>query len=326
MALRQRERRVLLLGGSGFVGRKLAAALRRHGYDVRVPTRNRAHGRRLLVLPEVELVQADVHHEATLARLLHGCEAAINLVGIVNEPRRDGSGFERVHVELAAKLVRACGTAGVRRLLQMSALKADAERAPSHYLRSKGKAERILAGSNLDYTIFRPSLIFGAEDSFTNRFAGLLRRLPVLPLPRPEARFAPVFVDDVAATFIAALGDSRTYGATYELCGPDVYSLLEIVRWLRDLLGLKRAILPLPDGLGRLQARLAEYLPGKPMSLDNFASLGVASVCDGSAAPPFGSPRRRLVDIVPTYLGGAGTGATERLEERLARLRRSARR
>jgi NADH dehydrogenase len=322
MALRQPERRVLLLGGTGFVGRKLAAALRRRSYDVRVPTRNRAHGRRLLVLPEVELVQADVHDEATLTRLLHGCDAAINLVGILNERGRDGSGFERVHAELAVKLVRACETTGVARLLQMSALKANAQHAPSHYLRSKGKAERIVAAGKIAYTIFRPSVIFGAEDSFTNRFAGLLRRVPVLPLPRPEARFAPVFVDDVVAAFTAALGDSTTYGATYELCGPDVYSLLEIVQLLREVLGLKRAILPLPDGLGRLQARLAEYLPGKPMSLDNFASLGVASVCDGAAAPPFGSPHRRLVDVVPTYLGGAG--ATERMEDRLARLRRSA--
>jgi NADH dehydrogenase len=314
MALRHRERRVLLLGGSGFVGRRLAAALRAQGYDVRVPTRNRAHGRRLLVLPEVELVEADVHDEATLARLLTGCEAAINLVGVLNERGRDGSGFERAHVELATKLVRACRAAGVTRLLQMSALKADAEHGPSHYLRTKGKAERSVAAESagqVAYTIFRPSVIFGPDDSFTNRFAGLLRVLPVLPLPRPEARFAPVFIDDVVAAFAAALGDARTHSATYELCGPDVYSLVELVRFLRDLLGLRRAIVPLPDGLGRLQAWVGERLPGKPLSLDNFASLGVASVCSGDRAPPFGTPRQRVADLVPTYL--RSPNATDRL-------------
>lgn len=320
MAVRRRERRLLLLGGSGFVGRRLAAALRARGYDVRVPTRNRARARRLLVLPEVELVQADVHDEATLARLLRGCDAAINLVGILNERRRGGSGFERVHVELPAKLARACRATGVERLLHMSALKADAEHGPSRYLRTKGQAEKVVAAEcsgDVAYTIFRPSVIFGPEDSFTNRFAGLLRWLPLLPLPRPEARFAPVFVEDVVAAFMAALDDTRTHAATYELCGPDVYSLIEIVRLLRDLLELRRAIVPLSDGLGRLQARLGELVPGKPLSLDNFASLGVASVCSGGAVPPFGAPSRRLADLVPTYLRGA------RLPERLARLRQS---
>jgi NADH dehydrogenase len=211
----------------------------------------------------------------------------------------------------------------VPRLLQMSALKADADHGPSHYLRSKGKAERIVAAESagqVAYTIFRPSVIFGPEDSFTNRFAGLLRRLPVLPLPRPEARFAPVFIDDVVTAFAAALGDARTYSATYELCGPDVYSLVELVRFLRHLLGLRRAIVSLPDGLGRLQAWVGDRLPGKPLSLDNFASLGIASVCTGDGVPPFGKPQRRVVDLVPTYLGGAGA------VDRLTRSRQDARR
>jgi NADH dehydrogenase len=312
MAVKHRERRVLLLGGSGFVGRRLAAVLRGRGYDVRVPTRSRARSRALLVLPEVEVVTADVHDEPTLARLLDGCDAAINLVGILNERGHDGSGFERAHTELAAKLMRACRAAGVARVLQMSALKADAEHGPSYYLRTKGKAERIVAtqgGGEIAYTIFRPSVIFGAEDSFTNRFASLLRRLPVLPLPRADARFAPVFVDDVVAAFAAALDDRGARGATYELCGPEVYSLGEIVRYLRDLLGLRRAIVPLPDGLGRWQAWVGEHLPGKPLSLDNFASLGVASVCS-SGAPARGNARRRLTDIVPTYLGARAARQT----------------
>lgn len=298
-------RRVLLLGGTGFVGRRIAWTLRKRGYAITIPTRNRRHGRELLVMPELDLVTADIHDEATLERLLCGCEAVINLVGILNERGHDGSGFEHAHVALAEKLVRACRRKGVRRLLQMSALKADPN-GPSHYLRSKGKAELVIkneSGNDIAWTIFRPSVIFGPDDTFTNRFAKLLRLAPVLPLPRAKARFAPVFVDDVAAAFVAALADPRTASSTYELCGPEIFSLGEIVRYLRSLLGLRRAIVPLPDALGRVQAWVGEYLlPGKPLSLDNFASLGVDSVCSGDAAPPGFEPFSMLT-VVPTYLG-----------------------
>jgi uncharacterized protein YbjT (DUF2867 family) len=323
MPLKSTSRRVLLLGGSGFVGRNLAALLRKQGYTIRVPTRDRQRSRDLLVMPEVELIAADVHDEPTLTRLLHGCSAAINLVGILNERGHDGSGFEHVHVALAQKLTRACRRVGVPRLLQMSALKADAERGPSHYLRSKGRAERVIAsesGGEVLYTIFRPSVIFGPEDSFINRFARLLRLLPLLPLPRAGARFAPVFVDDVAAAFAAALADPRTASSTYELCGPDILTLEEIVRFVRGLLGVRRPIIPLPDALGNAQAWVGEYLlPGKPLSIDNFKSLGVASVCGGNP-PPFALQPQSMLAVVPTYLG------PESSEQQLARLRQSARR
>jgi NADH dehydrogenase len=274
-------------------------------------------------MPEVELVAADVHDERVLHELARGCDVAINLVGILNETGHRGAGFERAHVDLAAKLVRACKANGVRRLLQMSALKADAAHAPSHYLRSKGRAEQIVAAEctgAITHTIFRPSVIFGPEDSLTNRFAALLRRLPVLPLARGEARFAPVFVEDVAQAFVAALHDARSEGATHELCGPDIYSLCELVRYVRDVLGLRRAVISLPDPIGRAQAWVGEYLlPGKPISLDNFASLGVASVCSDDGLQRLGIARRALTAVVPTYLGGAGAA------RRLARLRQNAR-
>jgi uncharacterized protein YbjT (DUF2867 family) len=324
MATRHRPRRILVLGGSGFVGRQLSWSLGRAGYAVRVPTRNRARARELLVAPEVEVVQADVHDEIALAELLAGCDAAVNLVGILNETGHRGAGFEKAHTELAAKLVRTCRRTGVRRLLQMSSLKADAERGPSHYLRSKGRAERVIASESGDavaFTIFRPSVIFGREDSLLNRFAALLQWLPILPLACAHARFAPVFVDDVAAAFTVALDDRATYGRTYELCGPDIYSLEELVRFVRAQLGLRRAIVALPEPLGRLQALVGEYLlPGKPFSLDNHASLQVASLCSSDGLASLGVRPHSLSAIAPTFLGGGDR------QRQLSRLRRGPRR
>lgn len=315
--------KILVLGGSGFVGRSVVTRLARRRWAITVPTRSRARSRALLVEPRVELVEADVHDERTLVRLLQGCAAAINLVGIVNEKRNDGSGFAHAHVALAEKLVRACRSNGVERVIQMSALKADAERAPSHYLRTKGQAERVIASSGLAYTIFRPSTIFGPDDSFINRFARLLRRLPTLPLPRADARFAPAYVDDVADAFATALESPESVSATYELCGPDIYSLEEIVRYVRGVLGVRRIVMPVPDALGRVQAWIGEYLlPGKPISLDNFATLGVASVCSADGFAALGIKPQSLAAVVPTYLAGAADD-THAL---LTRLRQRARR
>ena len=316
-----RARRVLVLGGTGFVGRRLVPRLLDDRYEVRIPTRNRARNRGSLVLPGVELVEADVHDETRLRELLGGCGAAINLVGILNETGHDGAGFERAHVELTAKLVRACRAAQVPRLLQMSALKADADRGPSHYLKTKGRAERLLsadAGDALAFTVFRPSVIFGAEDSLLNRFATLLRVAPVLPLAGAHARFAPVFVDDVAEAFARTLANPATWGRTYELCGPEIYSLEELVRFVRAQLGLKRAIVKLPGWLGRIEAWVGEYLlPGKPFSRDNLASLGSPSLCASDGLAELGIRARALSAVAPTYLG---TGTRQ---SALTRLRRN---
>jgi NADH dehydrogenase len=295
------------LGGTGFVGRCLSNALIRRGYSLRIPTRNRERHRDLLVLPGVDLVNADVHDYETLVRLVDGADAAINLVGILNEKGHDGSGFKSAHVDLTEKLARACQESSVDRVLQMSALKANAERGPSHYLRTKGVAEQVLknlCGAEIKYTIFRPSVIFGPRDSFLNRFAKLLRFSPVLPLAQTSARFAPVYVDDVAAAFATALEDSGTFGRTYELCGPDIYSLDEILRFLLRELGIRRLIIPLPLWIGQIQAWIADYLvPGKPFSLDNLRSLSVASVCNENGFAELGLAPVRMTTVAPTYLG-----------------------
>jgi NADH dehydrogenase len=306
MAVKPPQRTVCILGGTGFVGRSLTRRLVSKGYSVVIPTRDRQRKQTLLELRDVDLVQGDVHEEQFLRQLLTGSDAAINLVGILNEKGHDGAGFRRAHVELTEKLVRACHEAGTRRLLHMSALQANAERGPSHYLRTKGRAEQALkslAGEGIKYTVFQPSVIFGPEDSFINRFARLLRFSPVLPLPKLGARFAPVFVEDVAEAFSVALENSTTYGRTYELCGPDVYTFGEILAYIQATLGIKRVVLEVPDLLGELQAGLIDYLvPGKPFSLDNFRSLSVASVCTEDGLAALGIKARPMTTVVPQYL------------------------
>ena len=299
-------RRVCLLGGTGFVGRRIASVLIQAGYRVRIPTRNRERHRRLLVLPGVDLINADVHDPATLSGLVADCDAVINLVGILHERPRDGSGFHKAHVELVEKAVEASLERGVGRFLQMSALKANAEHGPSHYLRTKGAGERVLkslAGERLKFTIFQPSAIFGPDDSFTNMFAQLIKLFPLLPLVKPDARLAPVFVGDVARAFSAALADDRSVGRTYQLCGPDILSLREVVSEIAKALGRKRIILGLPDPVGRIQAWLMDYaVPGRILSVDSYKSLSVASVCTENGLAELAIKPAAMRAMLPTYL------------------------
>ncbi|MDE2052654.1 MAG: complex I NDUFA9 subunit family protein [Gammaproteobacteria bacterium] len=295
---------ICVLGGTGFVGTELVTRLVNKGHWVRIPTRSPAHGQHLRVLSTVELVTANVHDSRTLGQLLAGMDAVINLVGILNE---SGSAtFQSAHTDLAAKLVAAARGARIRRLLQMSAVGADREHGPSRYLRSKGEAEALIRGAaaHLDFTIFRPSVIFGPRDSLTNRFAALLR-LPggFLPLARPRARFAPVYVGDVADAFVRALEGRGSFDETYELCGPDVLTLEQLVRMTAAVAQLPCRILGLPDALGRLQAALLGLLPGKPFSLDNFRSLTLDSVCTQNGLARLGIAPRHMAAVLPFYLG-----------------------
>ena len=307
-------RNVCLLGGTGFVGHHIVARLIDRGLNVRVVTRHPHRHRELMVNPEVDLIAGDVHDPEDLDRLLRDQDAVITLVGILNERGHDGSGFRRAHVELTEKALAAAERQGVRRFLQMSALKADMPDPPSHYLRTKAEAEQaVFATTAFPVTVFRPSVIFGPEDSFLNRFASLLRFSPVMPLARAEARFAPVFVGDVADHFADALKNPETFGQGFELCGPQEYSLGELVRYVGRVSGRRRPVIALPDWASRVQAGILEYVPGKPLSRDNLASLSIDSVCAGQTLP---CPTR-LESIAPTYLGKGGR------EARMQKLRTS---
>ncbi len=299
-----RLRKICILGGSGFVGRHIAHMLIGQSYQVRVPTRHHERHRDLLVLPGLELLESNIYDPAALVETFKGCDAVINLVGILNEKGRDGSGFTRAHVELPRKVSEACATAGIKRLLHMSALNADAQNGPSHYLRSKGQGEDLVhSAQHLLVTSFRPSVIFGPEDSFFNRFAKLLKTLPlVFPLACPRSRFAPIYVEDVAQAFCRSLSEPATYGRRYELCGPRNYTLRQLVEYTTHVIGVRRRIIELSDGLSRLQARVFERLPGKPFSMDNYLSLQKDSVCGGHASLPFPITATPLEAVVPAYL------------------------
>ena len=289
----------LVLGGSGFVGRHLVARLVAAGRRVIVPTRQRERAKHLILLPTVDVVEADVHNEAVLARLTRRASVVVNLVGILHESR--SGEFDHVHVQLARKLVSACLAAGVSRLLQMSALNAD-PRGASRYLRSKGEAEAIVSASDLAWTVFRPSVIFGREDSFLNLFAALEKFAPFIPLACANAKFQPVYVGDVACAFEKASDDDSALRQRFALCGPKVYTLRELVRYVGELTGHKRPILPLGRGLASAQARVLEWLPGPLMSRDNLASMEKDSVCDGAMSTRFGFAPTALEAVAPTYL------------------------
>ncbi len=291
---------VCLLGGTGFVGSRLTGALHDAGKRVRVLTRRRERHRALLVLPRAEVVECDIHNAEALAAQFQGMDAVVNLVGILNESGPRGTGFRHVHVELTSKVVQASLDCGVRRLLHMSALHADAASGRSLYLRTKGEAENLahtFAGERLAVTSFRPSVIFGPGDGLFNRFAALLKLAPIMPLACPDARFAPVYVGDVVAVMRDALENEATVGRHLDLCGPDVFTLREIVEYTARTLGKRRLIVGLPDWLGRLQAAVLEHVPGKPFTRDNYDSLQTDSVCGDTPPQP-----TRVASIVPGYL------------------------
>ena len=293
-------KQLVILGGTGFVGSHLVPRLAADGHQIVLLSRNREQHRELGVLPTVSVRSADIYDDEVLRRHLAGADAVINLVGILN-PRGRHS-FQRAHVELARRLIAACHASGVGRLHQMSSLKAG--QGLSQYLKTRGEAEALVKASALDWTIYQPSVIFGPGDGLVSRFAKLLRQMPALPLARAQARMAPTWVGDVAEA-IARCVDHATLGQrrSFELYGPEVLTLGEIVRKIRAAAGLRTPVIALPDSLGRLQAQFAELLPGKPFSLDNFRSLRTDSVgkVDGYAA--LGIVPQPFTPWLPVLLG-----------------------
>ncbi len=294
--------RIVLLGATGFVGRHLLPELASAGHQCLVLCRYPPACRDMAMVPGVRLQQANVHDSTVLMKHLAGAEAVINMVGILNESGRSGKGFHKAHVELSSRLIDACRETGVRRLMQLSAL--NAGKGDSHYLASKGEAEELIRqASDIDSTIVQPSVIFGEDDSFFNRFCGLLKILPVLPLACPQARLQPVWVGDVVKAMRMALEDSETVGKTLVMVGPNEYSLKELVEFTARTAGLKRLIIGLPDVVSRLQGRVMDFVPGKPFSSDNYRSLQIDNTSTENSLWSFGIQPRSLESIVPGYLG-----------------------
>ncbi len=311
--------KIFVIGGSGFVGRHLCKALLRDGHKVTANTRY-PHRHRDMELfsnssgkTNLKLSSINPFDENTLAQSLAGEDAVINLVGILNEKKRDGSGFQKAHVDLPAAIVRACGKTRVTRYLHMSALHAD-KNGPSFYLQSKGQAHELVHSAqteNFNVTSFCPSVIFGEGDSFIRRFAGLLKMSPpFFPLACAEAKFQPVFVEDVTNFMAASLQDTSTYGECYKLCGPDVFTLGEIVAKVAERLHRSIKIIPLSDRISKIQAVVLDRFPGKPFSVDNYNSLKIDSVCDGDCDGDCEFPQlkaysvkpKKLLDVLPLFL------------------------
>jgi uncharacterized protein YbjT (DUF2867 family) len=291
--------RVLVLGGTGFVGSHVVANLVSAGHRVVVPTRRRERGKHLLPLPTVDVLEADVHDPSRLRALVMDADAVVNLVGILHTSRSQT--FRAAHVDLTRSVLDACHRAGVTRLVHMSALGAAAD-GPSEYLRSKGEAQALVEASDLAWTIFRPSVVFGRGDSFIGLFATLLRWMPVVVLASPEARFQPVHVGDVARCFAASIDDRRTIRQSYALCGPKVYTLRELIAWVGETTGHVRPIIGLGPTLSRLQASMLELSPVKLLTRDNLASMSIDSTCGQPFPPLFGIEPASLEAIAPEYL------------------------
>jgi uncharacterized protein YbjT (DUF2867 family) len=301
-------RRVALIGGSGFVGRSISEHLARAGIEQKILTRARLHARASWMLPGASCIECDPYSPDALAAAVHDCDAVINLVGILNERGDRGDGFRRAHVELTRNALNACASTGVTRYLHMSALNA-APVAPSNYLRTKGEAERLVraAPAGLATTIFRPSVIFGPGDGLFCRFDALLKFSPVLPLACASARFQPVYVGNVAEAFVRSLDHRQSVGASYDLGGPEVMTLEEIVRMVLKATGRRRLVLPLGMVASRIQAEIFEHLPGKPFSRDNFRSASVDSVLPGpNGLEQLGIAPVHVTSVLGTCLGVGG--------------------
>lgn len=298
--------RILVLGGTGFVGRHVCEKLSRMGWHITVPTRRPAQARALQLLPHLQLVQADVHDAQALSSLLHGHDAVVNLVAVLHG---DAARFERVHVHLPRTLAQACRTSGVTRLVHVSALGADAQ-AISLYQRSKAQGEAVLQAGGLALTLLRPSVIYGVDDHLLNLFARVQGVLPVMPLPSAASQFQPVWVEDVAAAIVRCLQNPATIGQTYELAGPDVLSLGDLARLAGRCAGIAggrgRPVVCLPTPLAYFQAWLGEVISDNPpLSRDNLDAMLVPNVASGHlpGLQALGITPASVYGIAPTYLG-----------------------
>lgn len=308
--------RIVLIGASGFFGRFLLRALTADHHQCVALTRSVVSRDSVGMLPGVQLVETDVYDPDALAEQFAGADAVVSMAGILNGSRAD---FQKVHVKLVEGIVNACRNAGVERLLHLSAL--NAGMGSSHYLESKGEAETLLrSADDLNTTIFQPSVIFGRGDNFFNQFAGMLKLTPVLPMACPKARLQPVFAGDVAAVMVASLEDPMTWGKSYELAGPESFTLKELVEWTAKTLGQRRMVIGLPGPLSAMMAMMMNLIPGAPFSWDNYQSLKTDNVSSKNDFAYFHLEPKSIDLVVPDYLAGSSR------QRRLQAIRRQPRR
>lgn len=292
--------KVCIIGGTGFVGHHLVPKLTNAGFQCRIPARRPHRYRSLEVQQGCELTSLKNLEVESLKHHFDGCDAVINLLGILNES--SSCSFEEIHVQAPEKIIEAARQSNVKRLLHMSALNADRISGASNYLKSKGKGENLMLMQNTGaakVTTFRPSVIFGDNDSFINRFAQLLMIPGPLPLACADAKLSPLYVGDVTAAFLKALTDSSTFGKSYELCGPRTLTLREIVEYVAQIKGKHKNIIGLGDAMSRLQAKILGVMPGKPFTMDNYNSLQQPSVCTQNGLQQLGITATDMNAIVP---------------------------
>ena len=283
-----------VFGGSGFIGRYIVKRLAKKGFVVRVAVRDPE--RALFLKPmggvgQVVPLYASLTNAATVQRAVAGADLVVNCVGILAE-RRSGD-FQRIHAEGVGLVGRLSAQAGVAKLAHISAIGADPQ-ATSRYAATKGAGEGMLREAFPGATILRPSLVFGPEDRLFNRFAAMARMLPAMPVICGDSRFQPVYVGDVADAVMMTLGRADAAGAIYELGGPRVWSMRELLTYILEQTGRKRRLVDVPMGMARLQARFMEFAPGKPLTRDQLLMLQRDNVCAG------GMPGLAELDIVPT--------------------------
>ncbi|MFO0156932.1 MAG: complex I NDUFA9 subunit family protein [Alphaproteobacteria bacterium] len=295
---------VTVFGGGGFIGRHIVQRLAAAGHSIRIAGRDTERAARLCTMGgvgQITPVAASITDEASSARAVAGADIVINLVGILFESR--AGDFQRIQAEGAGRVARLAAAAGAKQFLHLSAIGADAA-SPSLYAQTKAAGEAAVLAAFPSAIILRPSVVFGPDDQFFNRFAGLAALLPFMPVVAGETRFQPVYVGDVADAAMAALADPAASGKVFELGGPRVMSMRQVLRYILDVTGRRRPMIALPEGFVRLQARLGELLPTPPLTRDQLILLGKDNVVSPNALgfQALGIEPKAVEAIVPSYL------------------------
>ncbi|MBT5406966.1 MAG: complex I NDUFA9 subunit family protein [Gammaproteobacteria bacterium] len=294
----QKLGKIIILGGTGFIGSQLSAKLSPLCDHICVLTRNTDTNKNLKLIPNLEIIQTNILEQRNLNTIFTGSDVVINTIGILNEFNEDNT-FEIMHFELTKKISSAIKHNKIKRYLHISSLNAD-PKATSRYLITKGLAENYIQSETNNFcntTIFRPSIVFGEADSFFNKFSTILKYSPVFPLACPNSKFMPIYVNELTDFMMDTIKDNKTYGQKIDVTGPNEYTFRQLIDITLKALKIRRLIIPLNYTLSKLQAAIFQRLPGKLFTIDNFLSLQI----DSCSKEGF-KGKLSLEDIVPGYL------------------------